>query len=296
VIFQNILYSLKSSLKSSLNSSITIIKIVIPIYIIADIVYYYNLLEHISFLVSPITDILDLPKEASLAIISGIFLNLYVAIAFASPIGMDNYEWSILAIFLGICHSLVVEGSILKKISIPYWFSYSFRFFSGLFIAYLSTLIPKSFFNGDLVEVKLENPTYDSFIDLLISSTSNAIILTFKIIILISIIIIIMDMIKNTNFIKNSKNDISKAFPIFTGLLLGITYGAGILIAEAKNINKKDLLFISVFLMICHAIIEDTLLFVLFGADFTIVILTRLIWAIILSYLAIFMYSYIYKS
>lgn len=43
--------------------------------------------------------------------------------------------------------------------------------------------------------------------------------------------------------------------------------------------------------MICHAIIEDTLLFVIFGADFTIVIAIRTIAAIIISYLMLYFYD-----
>jgi hypothetical protein len=43
--------------------------------------------------------------------------------------------------------------------------------------------------------------------------------------------------------------------------------------------------------MICHAIVEDTLLFVIFGADFTMVVLIRTIAAIVLSYLLLKVYQ-----
>ena len=43
--------------------------------------------------------------------------------------------------------------------------------------------------------------------------------------------------------------------------------------------------------MICHAIIEDTLLFVIFGADFTMVIVIRTIAAIVLSYAFLAVYK-----
>ena len=68
-----------------------------------------------------------------------------------------------------------------------------------------------------------------------------------------------MDFIKNLNFIKNSSKNISKSFSIIVGVFLGITYGAGILIKEANNLNKYDLFYIATFLFIFHAIIEDTL-------------------------------------
>ncbi len=75
---------------------------------------------------------------------------------------------------------------------------------------------------------------------------------------------------------------------------LGITYGAGILIKEAQNSNlsKADIFFILVlFLMICHAIIEDTLLFVIFEANLYIIVIFRVIAAIVFSFILLKMYE-----
>ena len=74
----------KNTLLVSLNSAWIIIKLVIPIYILAEVLFFYNTLSYFSFLIEPFTSVLDLPKEASLAILSGMFLNLYAAIAFAA--------------------------------------------------------------------------------------------------------------------------------------------------------------------------------------------------------------------
>jgi len=57
-----------------------------------------------------------LPNESSLAIISGLFLNLYAAVAFAAPLNMTPQQWTVLAVFLGVCHSLVVETIIIGKL------------------------------------------------------------------------------------------------------------------------------------------------------------------------------------
>ena len=77
----------KDTLNSSIKSALTILKLVIPIFLLADILYYYNLLSYVAFLVEPFTSILGLPVEASLSIISGMFLNLYAAVAFAAIVG-----------------------------------------------------------------------------------------------------------------------------------------------------------------------------------------------------------------
>jgi len=288
----------KNTLNSSFKSAWIILKLVIPIYILADILFYYNTLSYVSFMVEPFTSILGLPAEASLAIISGIFLNLYAAVAFAAPLDMTPHQWSILAVFLGICHSLVVESVIMKKIGISTFYSYSMRFLVGLFVAYLTYLMPASWFEAIISDDNFLKVTYSSFTDLIIGSSYDAVVLSLKIIVLITILIFIMDFIKTRKFVLESQKNVSKGFSIVVGVILGITYGAGILIQEAKSgaISKPDLFYIGTFLMICHAIIEDTLLFVIFGADFTMVIVIRTIAAIVISYLFLKYYIMRYEK
>ncbi len=276
---------MQKSIKKALHSAWIIIKLVIPIYILADVLYYYNTLSYISFIFEPLTSLLGLPVESSLAIISGIFLNLYAAVAFAAPLDMTPMQWSILAIFLGVCHSLVVESFIMKKLGISNIYSYTLRFFGGLFIAYTATLLPDTLFYSYTTASTFTKVHYSSFYSLILHSLYSATVLSIKIIVLISILIFIMDYIKNLTFIKKSKKNISKSFSITVGLFLGITYGAGILINEANHIKKSDLFYIGTFLMIAHAIIEDTLLFVIFGADLVIVITIRVVWAVVLAYI-----------
>jgi len=69
---------------------------------------------------------------------------------------------------------------------------------------------------------------------------------------------------------------------------LGITYGAGVLISEAKSgeMSKDEIFVIGTFLLICHAIIEDTLLFMMSGADGLIIVLTRSLSAIVVAWFA----------
>lgn len=272
------------SLKKSVSLAWFIIKIVIPIYILADILYFYNVLSYISFLLEPFCSLLNLPPEASLAIVSGMFLNLYAAIAFAAPLDLSIEQWTILAIFLGVCHSLIIENIIMQKLGIPRLFSYSLRFLGGIIIAYSATWIPSSWFASSYTSKSFESIQYDSLGELLINSFSNSVILTLKIIALITVLVFIMNYIKSLSFVQKSGKKVSKYFSLLIGVFLGITYGAGLLINESNNLEKKDILYIGTFLMICHSVIEDTLLFVIFGADFTIIVIVRTLWAIILAY------------
>lgn len=77
-------------------------------------------------------------------------------------------------------------------------------------------------------------------------------------------------------------------FPLLVGIVFGIAYGAGVIIESAQdyNLNSKDLHKVMIFLIICHAIIEDTLVFIVVDANLWLLFFTRLIVAIILTYIA----------
>ena len=73
--------------------------------------------------------------------------------------------------------------------------------------------------------------------------------------------------------------------PLFTGIFLGIAYGAGVIIkiSKEKALPKADMWFMGLFLATCHAVVEDTLLFVVIGGIGAWIIIPRLLIALILS-------------
>jgi len=75
--------------------------------------------------------------------------------------------------------------------------------------------------------------------------------------------------------------------PLLAGFLFGISYGAGVLIPEARSqsISKRQIFLVAVFLAICHAMIEDTLLFMAVGANGLYLFSSRLILALVITYL-----------
>jgi len=274
-------------IKSSLKTALLIIKLVIPFYLLADILIYLGILQKISFIFEPVTSIMGLSPEVSLSIAAGVLFNLYAAIAFAAPLGLTPYEWTILGLFLGIAHALPVENTIMKKLSMPHWYSTLLRIGVGIIAVIILRILPIHI-EGKTLQKEITLPHYDSFWNMIGSSLYNASVLAIKIIILITIIIFIMHFLREKLF-KNK--NLSASFSIITGIILGITYGAGVLIAEKDKLTKKELLFVGTFLMIAHSLIEDPLLFVLFGANFWVLIGIRLVLAVIFSYMIVKFYK-----
>ncbi len=74
---------------------------------------------------------------------------------------------------------------------------------------------------------------------------------------------------------------------MLVGIFLGIAYGSGILItqSEKKKLTPMDAILTAVFLSMCHAVIEDTLVFVAIGANGFYIIAFRLVIAVAMAYL-----------
>jgi ABC-type sulfate transport system permease subunit len=57
--------------------------------------------------------------------------------------------------------------------------------------------------------------------------------------------------------------------PLLAGIFLGLLYGAAILLAMSKEqgLSERERLALGVFLVTCHAVVEDTAIFVLLGGS-----------------------------
>lgn len=68
------------------------------------------------------------------------------------------------------------------------------------------------------------------------------------------------------------------AVPLFTGIFLGIAYGAGIIIrvAQQKGLPARELFLMGLFLATCHSVIEDILIFVVIGGNGPVILGVRL--------------------
>jgi hypothetical protein len=276
---------LRDSLTSALTSAVLILKFVVPLYLVADVLLYFDLLRHLGFLFAPFTSLLDLPPEAAVALAGGILINIYAAIAFAAPLGLSPYQWTVLAVFLGVCHSLIVESAIMARLGISYGYSVLLRGLGACLTVIPVLLLPASLFDQGQRTGQAALPLYDSCAQMLFHSLYKALVLSVEIIVLISLIIVVMDLLKASRLLKSHLERVNTSFSIIVGQLLGITYGAGILIREASRgtLSREEIVYIGTFLMICHSIVEDVLLFVLFGANPWVIIGVRLAAALVIS-------------
>jgi len=68
-------------------------------------------------------------------------------------------------------------------------------------------------------------------------------------------------------------------YPLLAGVIFGISYGGGVLIGESNSgrIKGDQIFLIALFLGLCHAVFEDTLIFISMGANGIVVLIIRLV-------------------
>lgn len=257
---------MKETLKKALQSSWIIIKLVIPFSIASDLLQFYGIIESVSFIFEPFTNSLHLPSGVALSFASVIFFNIYAGIAVASTLGLSSYEWTIVGTFMAICHSIPLEVAVLKKVGMNIHIHWISRFILG----YVGALIAMYVTPLDLHLVHNEVVTQNQlqeFLPYLLNSIYNSLTLALKVILLVVSLIFIFELLKKSKNFKNFLEKHSYMSSLSVGGLLGVTYGASILLQEIKQVQPEAKLLLLVFLMLAHGLVEETLLFAFFGAD-----------------------------
>lgn len=77
------------------------------------------------------------------------------------------------------------------------------------------------------------------------------------------------------------------SLPLLVGGVFGLAYGAGVIIESASSgrITWRDLFLVNIFLSVCHAVIEDTALFLAVGADPLVILGGRFLMAVLITFL-----------
>jgi hypothetical protein len=285
---------MKEVFKKSLSSSWMIVKLVIPFAIGIDVLNYLGVIDNVSFLFQPVTDLLKLQPGIALVLAAGFFFNLYAGIAVAASLGLNAYEWTIVGTFLAICHSIPLEAAILKKVGFPIMTHTLSRLVAALFGAWLVSYIASPELLS-ITNTSVDNVVNYNFIEMLWLSIINSLLLTMKIIFLVTSLIVGFELFRKWRPIANFLGIHTYMSSLLVGGLLGVTYGAGILLKDIENVSTQHKLYLLTFLMLAHGLIEETLLFGFFKADLFLIFSIRVGIAIV-ALLGVYFFSSFQKS
>jgi hypothetical protein len=277
------------ALKQALKVSWMLLKIYIPVSIITALLDQVGFLDMIAPVFAPVMKLLGLPGEAALVLLAAWVNNLFAAIAAASVIELTFRQLTIIAIITGFAHNLILETTVLVKLKMGRIGIAFARIIFSLLMGMLLNLIMPEVVQGIVMNpFSAEEFTWMNFI-LKILTTAG------QIIALMSIVMLVYELLiywKQTHTIKKKLNFITRFFGMsanalgawLVGFFIGIAYGAGILFQMNKNhkLTHKDISLLTISMCIVHALVEDTIFYVVVGANAWWILGTRLLALIII--------------
>lgn len=298
------------SLLKSIRVSGTILMIMVPVSFCVTMLQYTGVLERVAWVLSPIMKIVSLPPEASFALIAGALINIYAGIAVMGTLSLSAWDINIMAVMMLICHNLIVESAVQSKTGVSGLKMTLFRIIAAIGMGIcLSFILPEGF---KQVSTTMGGKVFSSaqgFLDVLILWVKQTSMLTLKVILIIAAINLIIDVMR---YLKAFDGVITLLRPLtfmhglpkkasfmwMAGILFGLAYGSGVLIAEAQTgrVDKDSLVRLNLSLGISHSLIEDTLLFVAIGASLFWVLIPRMVAAAVMVWIYALAMSFLNSS
>ncbi|WP_035185848.1 nucleoside recognition domain-containing protein [Alteribacter aurantiacus] len=292
------LKTLKEGLKVGLSTTWTLGKIIFPITLIVTILSHTPVMDWLVRMLTPLMGAIGLSGEAAIPLVLGNVLNLYAAIGAILTLDLTVKEVFILAVMLSFSHNLFVESAVAKQIGLKIWVVLVVRIGLALASAWVINLAwqggQETARYGFVAGPTEQELTGWGAIALQgLQSAFFGVIQLAAIVIPIMIFIQIMKDLKWLNVFSKWMAPFTKVLGVrentsttlAAGLVFGLAYGAGVMIQAAKEdgVRKKDLYLVFIFLVACHAVIEDTLIFAPLGIPLWPLLLIRLVTAVLLT-------------
>lgn len=287
----------RKGIAKGLETTWTLGKIIFPITFIVSILKYTPVIAFLSEALQPIMGVFGLSGEAAIVLVLGNILNLYAGIGAILSMDLPVKEVYILSIMLSLSHNIIVETAITTRIGVNPWIVGLIR----LGLAFSFAFILNLFWKGGQEKAQyLLSPPDSEFLttwpEIIVNAGQTAVIGIIQIIVIVIPVMIFIQILKDVDILPLLAKLMSPltrvlgvsektGVTLLAGLLFGIAYGAGVIIQTAKeeNLSKKDIYLVSIFLVSCHAVIEDTLIFAPLGINVFYLLLVRLALALVLT-------------
>lgn len=274
---------------------ITMLKVMVPAIIIVKLLDVFGATDMLAKGLSPLMQLVGLPEQLGIIWATAILTNIYTAMVVfvdvTNNLALTTAQVSVLGILILICHSIPVEGAVAKMVGMSWRLTISLKVFGGLALAAFINWLYLALDYQQQTAILLWQNDYQQ--QGLLQWAKDQILLLITIYFIIASLIIGLGILRKLGVEKLMHLILSPVLKLLgitkaasnitiIGLTLGMTFGAGLLIAEVKKgeISKKDVLLAVVFLSLAHSLIEDTLLILLLGADAGAILWMRLLFAI----------------
>ncbi len=275
---------MRHALSSALRAWVRIASVVLPTYVAVVLFKHSPLLPWTVERMAPLMAAFALPGEAALVLVLGMSINIYAAVAACAGLALSPGQATTLALFLGFAHNLFVEGAVLLRLTPRGAWWIALRIATAIVAAlafgpWFATMWP-----GATVIAGADGPAPSLARDLL-EGGARSVLLVGAIAVPIVFALEVARQKGALALLRRPLAPVVRTLGIdergtealLAGLFFGLVYGAGVIVSriEEEGLPRAQVDRICIALVLCHAIIEDTLLFAPVGAVLWPVALVR---------------------
>lgn len=293
----------KRGLQSGLNTTWVLGKVIVPVTLVVTVLKYTPVIGWVVALFEPLMNWLGLPGEAAVVLGLGFVLNLYAAIGAMFVLPLSPYAVFVLSVMLSFAHNLLVETAVSKKTGLSASMIVLIRVGTALLAATIIRLLTPASAIGiseKSAEVAMNpyfwNMDISVFVLEIASRIWSAVWQLTVIVVPLMLAIQILKEIKFLDRLAGWMRPVTRllglpekaSIPLLAGFFFGLAYGAGVILqaTQEENFSRRELYLMFLFLILAHAVVEDTLLFLPLGVNGWLLLGTRFGAALILTAIA----------
>lgn len=289
----------KTGCRAGLRTAWSLGKVLFPVTFLVAVLQHTPAIDWAVSLFEPVMGWIGLPGDAAIPLVLGNLLNLYAAIGAVLTMDFTVKQVFIIAVMLSFSHNLLVEGALCKKIGVSFLAVSAMRLFMAFSSAALIHLLWSG--GGEVARyglVATEQAEVSGFLPITLNALQTAVTGTLQFSVVVFLLMMMIQMLRDLRVLDFISQKLATsmhflgipergAITMAAGLLFGLAFGAGVIIEQAREqaFSKRDLYVMLLFLSGCHAVLEDTLLFVPLGIPVWALLLFRVVVAIILTVL-----------
>lgn len=296
--------TLKNGLKAGLKTTWSLGKIIFPITLLVTMLQYTPVLPFIIDLIAPIMGLFGLSGDAAIPLVLGNALNLYAGIAGILSLELTVKEVFILAVMLSFSHNIFIETGVALKVGVKLWVVLVVRF--GL--AALSGIIINLFWQGGGEVARYGfapeiSAAPESWMGILLIGLEKASFGVLQLAMIVIPLMIMIQILKDKKYLQKISDTLgpltrllgvqkNASLTLASGLVFGLAMGAGVMIqaVQEDGVSKKDATLVFIFLVACHAVVEDTLIFIPLGIPIWPLLAIRVVTALGLTIFVSYMW------
>ena len=294
-VFSSALRSVKETFTASVSVAFDLMKVMIPVIVAVKLLKEFDLISYMALPLAPIMEMVGLPANMGLVWATGLLNTVYgamvVFISLAPEANLSVAQVTVLSVMVLIAHALPVELKVARMCGPGVLAQGILRVGGALLCGLLMHLI----FSGlDLLQqpnailwTPEAGPT--THLAWAMGEVRNLLSI-FVIIFALMLVMKILDAVGVTKLLSQMLKPVLTCIGIgssasavtVVGLTLGLSYGSGLIINEARKgtVGRRDIFYSLSLMGLAHALIEDTMLVVMLGADFNGVFWGRLLFSL----------------